>query len=81
MEVMLTTEAIKERILNPDLTEEIPDFIEKGREIYGSQTFDQSLFDLWKRKLISTEDALRYATRPDDLKLRMQGITSGELRI
>ncbi len=81
VEVMITTEAIKERILNPDLTEEIPEFIEKGREIYGSQTFDQSLFDLWKKKFISTEDALKYATRPDDLKLRMQGITSGELRI
>ena len=81
VEVMIVTEAIKERILNPDLTEEIPDFIEKGREIYGSQTFDQSLFDLWKKKYISTEDALKYATRPSNLKLRMQGITSGELRI
>ena len=81
VEVMLTTEAIRERILNPDLTEEIPEFIEKGREIYNSQTFDQSLFELWKKRYISTEDALKYATRPDDLKLRMQGITSGELRI
>ena len=77
VEVMIVTEAIKERILNPELTDEIPEFIAKGKEVYGSQTFDQSLYDLWKRGLITKEDALRYASRPDDLKLKMEGIFSG----
>ncbi|SNR91393.1 type IV pilus twitching motility protein PilT [Desulfurobacterium atlanticum] len=80
VEVMVVTEAIKERILNPELTEEIPSFIEKGKETYGSQTFDQSLYELWKKGFITKEDALKYATRADDLKLRMEGITSGELK-
>ncbi|NIA12204.1 MAG: PilT/PilU family type 4a pilus ATPase, partial [Nitrospiraceae bacterium] len=44
VEVMLSTEAIKERILNPEITEEIPTFIEKGKNAYGMQTFDQSLY-------------------------------------
>ena len=77
VEVMIVTEAIKERILNPELTEEIPHFIEKGHEVYGSQTFDQSLYELWKKGLITREEALKYATKPDDLRLKMEGIFSG----
>ncbi len=80
VEVMTVSGSIKERILNPELTEEIPSFIEKGKETYGSQTFDQSLHELWKKGLITRENALKYATRADDLKLRMEGITSGELK-
>ena len=76
VEVMIVTEAIKERIMNPELTEEIPEFIEKGKEVYGSQTFDQSLYDLWKKGLITKEDALKYASHPDDLRLKMEGIVS-----
>lgn len=79
VEVMIVTEAIKERIMNPELTDEIPEFIERGKEVYGSQTFDQSLYDLWWKGLITKEDALKYATRPDDLRLKMEGfISSGE---
>jgi twitching motility protein PilT len=81
VEVMIVTEAIRERIMNPELTEEIPEFIEKGREVYGSQTFDQSLYDLWKKGLITKEDAIKYATRPDDLKLKMEGIFTGGLDV
>ena len=77
VEIMIVTEAIKERIMNPELTEEIPQFIEQGHEVYGSQTFDQSLYDLWKKGLITKEDALKYATKPDDLRLKMEGIVSG----
>ena len=77
VEIMIVTEAIKERIMNPELTEEIPHFIEQGHEVYGSQTFDQSLYDLWKKGLITKEDALKYATKPDDLRLKMEGIVSG----
>jgi twitching motility protein PilT len=81
VEIMIVTEAIRERIMDPELTEEIPEFIEKGKEIYGSQTFDQSLYDLWKRGLITKEDTLKYATKPDDLKLKMEGIFSSGFEI
>jgi len=77
VEVMIVTDAIRERIMNPELTDEIPQFIEKGHEIYGSQTFDQSLYELWRKGLITKEDALKYATKPDDLRLRLEGIISG----
>ena len=73
LEVMVKTPRIAQLILeNRDV--EIRDAIEEGREIYGSQSFDQHLLDLWRRKIISTEQAFNYATSPSDLKLKMQGM-------
>lgn len=73
LEVMVKTPRIGQLILeNRDV--EIRDAIEEGREIYGSQSFDQHILDLWKRKIVSTEQAFNYATSPSDLKLKMQGL-------
>jgi twitching motility protein PilT len=41
------------------------------------QTFDQSLMLLYKEGLISLDEALRQASNPDDLALRVRGISSG----
>jgi twitching motility protein PilT len=40
------------------------------------QTFDQSLYRLFRQDLISLEEALRQATNPDEFKLRVSGIHS-----
>jgi Tfp pilus assembly ATPase PilU len=40
------------------------------------QTFDQSLFDLFKSGLITYEEALRRASSPDDFVLRVKGVRS-----
>ena len=40
------------------------------------QTFDQSLYLLYKNGLITLEEALRRATNPDEFKLKIQGIQS-----
>jgi twitching motility protein PilT len=40
------------------------------------QTFDQSLYDLYTRELITYDEALNGASNPDDFKLRVQGIHS-----
>jgi twitching motility protein PilT len=40
------------------------------------QTFDQSLYRLYREDLISFEEALRQATNPDEFKLRVAGIHS-----
>jgi twitching motility protein PilT len=40
------------------------------------QTFDQSLFDLYSRNLITLEEALMRASNPDDFRLRVQGVRS-----
>ena len=48
--------------------------IAAGTSQYGMQTFDQSIFDHYKAGRTSYEDALNYATNPDEFKLRVQGI-------
>ncbi len=76
VEVLVATETIKDCILDPDKTKLIPDFIEQGAIHYGMQSFDQSLFGLYKSGFISYEEALRRATKPDDFVLKVKGIQS-----
>jgi len=74
VEVMIVTERIKEMIKNPERLPEIYDAISEGYVPYGMQTFDQSLFYLYKRGLITKETALEFATNKESLRLRLEGI-------
>ena len=74
LEVMLNTGSIHECIADPTRTKEIPDLIAKGHDHYGSQTFDQALFNFHQQGLIETRDALRFANSPDNLMLKFRGI-------
>lgn len=76
VEVMLATTTIKDCILDQDKTKLIPDVIAQGKIHYGMQTFDQSLFDLFKSGLITYEEALKRASNPDDFVLRVKGVRS-----
>jgi twitching motility protein PilT len=69
--------AMKEYIYNPQKANLIPDAIAEGYMQYGSQTFDQSLYSLYKNDLISFEVALQYASNPDDFELKVAGGVSG----
>jgi twitching motility protein PilT len=40
------------------------------------QTFDQSLYMLYKNGLITLDEALRRASNPDEFRLKLQGIQS-----
>ncbi|OBS08143.1 PilT/PilU family type 4a pilus ATPase [Acidihalobacter prosperus] len=50
---------------------EMKELIAKSNEM-GMQTFDQSLYDLFERGLITYEDALRNADSVNDLRLRIK---------
>jgi len=76
VEVMIATGYIRDCIINPEKTRMIHEAIAAGTSQYGMQTFDQSLYDLYTRNLISFEEALSRASNPDDFKLRVQGIRS-----
>jgi len=76
VEVLIATATIKDCILDPDKTRLIADVIEQGTLHYGMQTFDQSLIVLYKSGLITYEEALRRATKPDDFVLKVKGIQS-----
>ena len=74
VEVLITTEYIKDCIITPDKTRLIHDAVASGVSQYGMQTFDQSLYDLYTQGLITLEEALGSSTNPDEFKLRIAGI-------
>ncbi|HYV18975.1 MAG TPA: type IV pilus twitching motility protein PilT [Verrucomicrobiae bacterium] len=76
VEVMRTTNFIRDCVENKDKTKLIHDAIAQGTSQYGMQTFDQSIYQLYKKDLITMEEALRRATNPDEFKLKLAGIES-----
>ena len=70
MEILIATGRIFDKIADADVTHEIEEVIAEGG-FYGMQTFDQSLFDLYERGLVSRRNALGTATHSHDLRLRM----------
>jgi twitching motility protein PilT len=76
VEVMVSTGYIRDCIINADKTRMIRDAISAGTSQYGMQTFDQSLFDLYTRELITFDEAILRASNPDEFRLRTQGIRS-----
>ncbi|MGQ9857277.1 MAG: type IV pilus twitching motility protein PilT [Thermodesulfobacteriota bacterium] len=76
VEVMLSTARIRECIAEEVKTREIHDAIAQGHTTYGMQTFDQSLMELFRKGMITYEEALRNATNPDDFALKVSGISA-----
>lgn len=75
VEVLVNTGLVKEYIVDPVKTPLIIELIESGAIQYGMHSFDQSIMNLYKRNMISYEEALLQATNPDDFELRVKGIT------
>lgn len=76
VEVMVATQTIRECIIDPDKSRRIPDVIAAGSSQYGMQTFDQSLYDLYQKELITFDEALKWCSNPDDFTLKVKGIQS-----
>ena len=76
VEIMIGTARIRDCIDDKEKTKQIPDAIAQGFKTYGMQTFDQSLMQLFTKKLITYEEALRQSSNPDDFALKVSGISS-----
>jgi twitching motility protein PilT len=76
VEVMTATARIRECIAVKEKTREIRDAIAVGHSSYGMQTFDQSLMALYRRGLITYEEALAQSSNPDDFALKVRGVAS-----
>jgi twitching motility protein PilT len=74
VEVMVNTARVKELLVEEEGIFELRDTIAQGYTTYGMQTFDQSLMSLYKKGLITYEEALRQSSNPDDFALRASGI-------
>jgi twitching motility protein PilT len=70
-EVMVVTGTIRDCIMDPARTHEIPDLIEEGRDHYGSQSFDQHLMDLVRADKVDFQVAKSNANNPTDFELKM----------
>lgn len=73
-EVLMSTAYIRECIENKEKTKFIREQIALGTSQYGMQTFDQSLYQLFKSGLITLDEALKRATNPDEFRLKIQGV-------
>jgi twitching motility protein PilT len=76
VEVLVATEYVRDCIENKEKTKYIKEAIKAGTSQYGMQTFDQSLYQLYRSGLVSLEEALKRATNPNEFRLKIQGIQS-----
>jgi len=72
----IDTAFIRDAIMDKEKTHLIHGAIAQGTSQYGMQTFDQSIFYLFQQKLVSYEEALRWASNVDEFKLKVQGIST-----
>jgi twitching motility protein PilT len=67
-EIMCQTKTIQECIADSDKMHMIKEYIEKGRELYQMQSFDQHLTDLYRAGIITLETAKSAATSAADFE-------------
>ncbi len=75
VELMVTTERIREMIEDPLRTREIRDAIAQGKHPYGMETFDQALAELVKARTITYEAAAKQSSSPSDFALLFRGVS------
>jgi twitching motility protein PilT len=75
VEIMINTPYIR-KLLHEGKTLELLPQIQEGRH-WGMQSFNQALFELVKTRRILLDDAMAYASSPEELKLLIEGIHSG----
>jgi len=78
VEIMINNARITDCIKDINKTHEIVDAIEQSYTTYGMQSFDMSLLQLVRSKLISIQEALRNASNPGDLRLRLEGVSGAQ---
>jgi len=76
MEILVRTATI-EKLIMENRDYEIKDAMEAGKPIYKSQSFDQSLIDLYNEGVITKAEAKSNASSPADLELKMSGLSGG----
>ena len=73
-EVLISTPYIRECIEIKERTKYIREQIALGTSQYGMQTFDQSLFGLYKSGLVTLDEALLRASNADEFRLKIAGV-------
>jgi twitching motility protein PilT len=72
-QLLFITPYVRESILDAGTTDHLGDALMKGRDQYGTQTFDQSLADLVLSGEVAFDMAVKLAGNPLDLELQLRG--------
>jgi len=78
VEVLLGTPMVAELIVRGEV-DGIKDIMRKSENI-GMKTFDTALFELYQKKLISEEEAVRNADSPNNVRLKIKFAKEGQTR-
>jgi len=65
-EIMMSTDAIR-NLIRDGRTDQIPSYLQTGRQ-HGMQTMDQSLEDLVRGGMVTVEEAVVRASKPDEFR-------------
>ncbi|MHB1853601.1 MAG: type IV pilus twitching motility protein PilT [Acidimicrobiales bacterium] len=71
VEVMVVNGRVQASILEPQRATELAELVSEG-DYYGMRSFDQSLYDLFEAGTITLDAALGNASRPHDLRVRLE---------
>ncbi|HEU4720382.1 MAG TPA: ATPase, T2SS/T4P/T4SS family [Gemmatimonadaceae bacterium] len=72
-QLLFMTPYVRETILDAGTADNLGDALVKGRDQYGTQTFDQSLADLVLAGEVAFDMAVKLAANPLDLELQLRG--------
>jgi twitching motility protein PilT len=72
VEILISTDVVRELIKDPARTPGLRDYIRDAREQYGMQTFDQHLLDLVADDVVTPEAALAAAQDPADFEQHLR---------
>ena len=70
VEVLVVNSRVSDRILDAALCHELEHEMASG-DLYGMQTFDQSLMQLYRAGLIARADALAHANEPSEMRFEL----------
>jgi twitching motility protein PilT len=68
VEILRATRTVREQIRRGDKTSDIVTTIEQGRDLYGMQTFDQHLIELYRAGELKIEVGKAAASNPEDFE-------------
>jgi twitching motility protein PilT len=81
VEIMVNTPTIREFLLSPEKMPLIHSAVAEGVTQYGMQTFDQSVLGLLQEGVITEEEAIRNCNNPNELSLKLKGISATSDRL
>jgi len=79
LEVMVPNPAIR-NLIREDKVHQIYSQMQVGQEKFGMQTMNQSLYNLFQKRLISMEEAIGRSSDPDELKQMISNPTAAMQR-